>query len=137
MQVTHKAMRQHVIFLATLGFLSCTVEKSMLEERAELQAQKSAVVDFANSGTCLDDASCRLTGLGSKPCGGPLSWLAYSASMDTTRLATLVQAYNAAEKDFNKKWGMFSDCSIAVLPDSLKCMDGKCVKFRDGQSVPN
>ena len=121
-----------IILVLAVFVLSCTTEKSMTDERAELQAQKAAVVECANSGSCTEDASCRLMGLGAKPCGGPWSWLVYSASMDTIRLATMVDAYNSAESDFNKKWGMFSDCSIAVLPDSVKCLDGKCAGYYNG-----
>lgn len=130
-------MKGRITIMLVIVGLGCAAEKSMEDERLELQAQKSVIAELANSGNCVDDAECKLMGLGSKPCGGPWSWLVYSTSMDVAQLATMVNSYNAAEETFNHKWGMGSDCSIAVRPDSLKCLVGKCVAYYKGEAHTN
>lgn len=107
------------------------------EAWAYLDAQRSVVLDYARTGNCLTKSSCRIIGLGAKPCGGPASWLVYSASIDTVRLVELVDAFYVVSKQFNEEWGLMSDCSIAMRPDSVACLGGKCVGYYKGVPKPN
>lgn len=116
--------------------LSCS-DKSMKDTESELALKRSAIIELANSGDCLSDSSCRMMGWGSKPCGGPEGYLVYATSIDTIRLVTLVQEYNDLEGRYNKEMSLISDCSIAIPPDSLSCLNEKCVKFYKGVPVPN
>lgn len=132
-------MRQIMIILAVL-FLGCmdtNIDDPFGDARAELDAQAAVAIALANSGTCVSVGSCRKIGFGAKPCGGVRGFLVYSNSIDTVRLASLVQNYNAAEAQFNLEWSLTSDCSVMSPPDSLTCASGKCVGYYKGVLRPN
>ena len=76
---------------------------------------------------CTRDADCRTLPMGSKPCGGPAGWAAWSATASrgaplqamATELAALQQQRQAAE-------GMMSTCSVVPDPGA-RCDAGHCV----------
>ncbi len=121
----------HLVMLLMLaGLVSC--KESQEDERSALELEKERIVLYAKSGQCINDSQCRFVGLGSKPCGGPRMYLLYSASLDTTKLLTMISQYNAGEHSFNLKWGLGSDCSIPAAPDSVRCVEGVCVGYWNG-----
>jgi hypothetical protein len=79
---------------------------------------------------CTRDADCRTLPMGSKPCGGPAGWVAWSATASrgaplqamATELAALQQQRQAAE-------GMMSTCSVVPDPGA-RCDAGRCVLNR-------
>jgi hypothetical protein len=79
---------------------------------------------------CTRDADCRTLPMGSKPCGGPARWVAWSATVSrgdalqamATDLAALQQQRQAAE-------GMMSTCSVVPDPGA-RCDAGRCVLNR-------
>ena len=97
------------------------------EERAELNTLKSEIEDLANTSVCNETSECKFIGLGSKPCGGPWSYLIYSTSIDTENLENMVADYNQKELDFNAKWGVVSDCALTQQPSSIKCENNTCI----------
>lgn len=105
---------------------------SQKDERASLDARKQLIVSFAKSGQCEGNAGCRYAGLGSKACGGPQEILVYSTSVDTVKLLQMISQYNADEGQYNRKWGVISDCSTPQSPDSLVCVNGVCVGYWNG-----
>ena len=100
---------------------------TMEEEQTELSALKSEIENFANQSECNANTDCQFIGLGSKPCGGPRGYLVYSTSIDTEKLEQMVADYNQKETDFNDKWGIMSDCTIAPQPTSVNCENNTCV----------
>ena len=70
---------------------------------------------------------CKVIAFGSKPCGGPWSYLVYSTSIDEERLEALVESYNIYEQDYNMACDVASDCMFVTEPTELTCEDGKCV----------
>jgi len=117
-----------VAFLAS----GCNDEPTREEESVALKSRKQEILSYANSSVCSDSSTCRYTGLGSKPCGGPWTYIIYSTSIDTTRLLQMITQYNAEEDQYNRKWGLFSDCSIPPPPDSVRCLNGVCVGYWNG-----
>ena len=101
-------------------------------DRGALDARRQEIIAFAKSGTCTANSQCRFTGLGSKPCGGPREFIVYSTSLDTVKLFQMIAQYNQDEDAYNRKWGLVSDCSLPPLPDSIACVNGVCVKYRNG-----
>jgi hypothetical protein len=72
-------------------------------------------------------SQCKQIAFGSKPCGGPWKYLAYStAKTDEARLKQLVSDYNALEKQINEEEQLASDCSLVTEP-RLELKDGVCV----------
>lgn len=97
------------------------------EERMELDIDKQAIIDFAATSVCNASTECKYIGFGSKPCGGPWSYIIYTTSIDTDKLELWIEDYNNKEADFNAKWGVFSDCSIANPPTSISCENNVCI----------
>ena len=102
-------------------------EPTFEEEQVELNNLKSEIEDLANTSVCNETSECKSIGLGSKPCGGPWSYLIYSTSIDTEQLAQMVANYNQLEAEFNTRWGMVSDCAIVNPPLSVNCENNTCV----------
>lgn len=96
-------------------------------EKTQLNTLKLEIENLANTSTCGDNFECKSIAFGSKPCGGPWSYLIYSTSIDTDKLETLVEDYNNKESLFNQKWGVGSDCSVANPPTSINCENNTCV----------
>ena len=117
--------------ILTVSF-SCDNNKTKMtvtqeDEWAELNKAKAEIEKLVSTAECNDSNSCKYIGLGSKPCGGPWEYLVYSSSIDTQNLEELVKEYNNREKNFNTKWGIVSDCTIANPPSSLKCENNICI----------
>jgi hypothetical protein len=71
-------------------------------------------------------SQCRLVAFGSKPCGGPREYLAYSTAItDSTALTTAVARYNAHEAEANRQSDRISDCRMVVRP-TVTVVDGHC-----------
>ena len=101
-------------------------ESSKEEDLAELAALQEEIELLVDSGVCSESAGCDYIAFGSKACGGPKTYLAYSTSIDTVLLQQKVATYNALENDYNQKWGIASDCFFVTPPPELTCIDGKC-----------
>ncbi len=112
--------------------LACEKEFTREEEGSLLAKQKQEIIAFAKSGVCSVNSQCRYAGLGSKPCGGPWSYVVYSTSVDTNKLVSKVSFYNAAEDRYNRKWGIYSTCDVTPPPDSIRCLKGVCVGYQNG-----
>lgn len=97
------------------------------DEQKALIASKKIIEDLAIASICNESVECKFIALGSKPCGGPWSYLVYSTSIDINNLERLVEDYNKKEAAFNLKWSVVSDCSYASPPSSIICENNKCV----------
>lgn len=95
-------------------------------EKKAIDKLKSEIIVLAESSICSEDNDCNFVGLGSKPCGGHWEYLVYSNSIDTVKFLAKVEDCNRLENEFNQKWGIISDCSFVVPPDSVVCENGKC-----------
>lgn len=100
---------------------------TMEEEQNVLIASKNIINDLAAVSICNESTECKFIALGSKPCGGPWSYLVYSTSIDVNKLESLVEDYNKNEAAFNLRWGIISDCSFVLPPTSVICENNKCI----------
>ena len=79
-----------------------------------LRAEVMALIGDASADSV---QQCRVAGFGSKPCGGPASYVAYSVKdRNETTLLALIAKYNAAAKAENERLGLMSDCAIVPKP---------------------
>ncbi len=121
-------MKILLIFVFMGCLLGCTQPANNPEaDLADLQKQLAGIVDYINSGTCAGESNCSYIAVGSKPCGGPRGYLAFSTNLDLVVLENMADAYTRAEKAYNERTGATSDCSLAPVPRQLACEDGKCV----------
>ena len=107
----------------------CEDEDIPTQEREQLDliASKKAIEDLAATSICNNTFECKFIALGSKPCGGPWGYVIYSTSIDIEKFNNMVETYNKQEDDFNKKWGIVSNCTVATPPISIKCENNHCV----------
>jgi hypothetical protein len=67
--------------------------------------------------TATEATQCKLIAFGSKPCGGPWSYLVYStARTDEARLKQLVNEFNQLSKKINEETKVLSDCMYVTEP---------------------
>lgn len=79
------------------------------------------------SARCDSTAQCKTLAIGSKACGGPERYIAYSTKQsDATRLTRLASEDAAAKKAQNARSGMVSNCAMAMDPGAT-CSAGRCV----------
>ena len=79
---------------------------TMEYEENALMANKKIIEDLAATSVCNDSTECKYIALGSKPCGGPWSYLVFSTSINVELLKEKVAIYNQNEAAFNLKWGI-------------------------------
>ena len=128
-----KPLQKH-LWMSTflcLFFLACLPddgESSDYDQELEtLTILKAQIESLAANSACNDSSDCRYIAFGSKPCGGPWSYLVYSTSIDTTDLENMVGQYNQLEALFNAKWGIASDCAVVTEPVDVICENNICV----------
>jgi len=120
-------MKIPVLFLFFLA-LQCSNpgNQSREQERDQLDTHKKEIVDLAASSVCSEEYTCKYAGLGSKPCGGFWEYITYSTSINEEDLLSKIKRYNQLEETYNSKYGIISDCSFVMPPDSVICENGKC-----------
>jgi len=126
-------MKKTLLILFTIGLLftvfQCEDDSKLTQEqeRQELVTLKQTIEDLASQSVCNENTECKFIAFGSKPCGGPWSYLIYSTSIDENKLETLVEQYNLKELAFNNRYPIYSDCSYVSPPSSVKCENNTCV----------
>ena len=93
----------------------------------ELNELELEIENLVNVSECGENFECRYIAFGSKPCGGPWCYLVYTTSIDTLKLESLVNIYNANEEIYNFECNIVSDCSIANPPIGFECENNKCI----------
>jgi len=97
------------------------------QEQEELAQLKHLIEDLTSESICNQSTECKYIAFGSKPCGGPWSYLIYSTSINTDQLEDMVSIYNQKENAFNIKYNVVSDCSLAIPPSELSCENNQCI----------
>jgi hypothetical protein len=91
-----------------------------------LDSLRVVVHQLSSDTPCEDAGQCRAVAFGSKPCGGPWSYLIYSTlATDSARLSEAVALYNAREAELNRQAGRVSDCRSVAKP-ALGCVSARC-----------
>ena len=123
-----KILNLVVLFLLLQSF-QCEkpiVEKSKNRYITDLRNDKQAILDYIASFPCDTSTGCSFIAFGSKPCGGPWEYLAYSNTVDEVHLTEMVNAYNELEHSYNIEFEIFSDCAVVNPPQQVDCIDGIC-----------
>ena len=113
--------------IITLTETELIVKRELSEQEKEHRALMDLFEEFNNlaySETCIDVSNWTFIAYGSKACGGPQGYIAYSTKIDTITFLQKVEAYTNAEKAFNIKWGIASDCAITNAPKGIECQNG-------------
>jgi hypothetical protein len=115
--------------LVVVGVLiACGGSQSAADDiQATLQELTAQIDRIIGNATCEVTNQCRVIAVGSKPCGGPWSYRAYSTlNTDVSSLEGTVQRYNDLQKEHNRRTGAISDCMFVTEP-TVQCVTGRCV----------
>lgn len=94
-------------------------------DEADLLAMSQEITALSTSITCTDASEWSITAVGSKACGGPSGYIAYSQQIDTVAFLDKVEEYTQANKVYNEENGIVSDCAIEPIPVGVVCSDGE------------
>ena len=101
-------------------------DSSLLEEdNYFLEYLSQEISEIAGEQLCVDEYEWRYTPIGTKACGGPKGYVAYSIQTDTVAFLDKVIFFTIQQDVYNKKWGIFSDCSVPPQPEGIICVNGK------------
>lgn len=101
-------------------------ENSQKYDQARLDKIKTAIEEEIAKEECKEAADWTFSPIGSKACGGPVSYIAYPKKIESSVLPK-IQKYTSAMSEYNKKYNITSDCMIPTEPTSVKCENGKAV----------
>lgn len=102
-----------------------TQEPTFEEEQTNLLTMLEELYSLSGASACRDISNFTYTAVGSKPCGGPAGYIAYSLNIDTENFLEKVEAYTNAQKEYNKKRGVFSTCDVIPEPSRISCENGQ------------
>ena len=93
-------------------------------ELQNLRAEINAEIGEAEASSAV---ACRVLPLGAKPCGGPWSYLVYSAeASDPERLEALAADYHRVDDERNRACELASNCMMEPEPTPV-LEGGRCV----------
>ena len=101
-------------------------ESSDLITSAQLEAKNQEIQNYINSFSCSESVGCGYIAFGSKPCGGPKTYLIFSNSVNLVHLQEMVKKYNEMDKMHNIQTNAISDCMVVAPPTEVKCVNGVC-----------
>ncbi|KIC63226.1 hypothetical protein [Chryseobacterium taiwanense] len=101
-------------------------ENSQKYDQARIDKIKSAIEEDIAKEECTNAADWAFSPLGSKACGGPVSYIAYPKKIEST-LIPKIELYKNVMSEYNKKYNITSDCMMAAEPTGVKCENGKAV----------
>ncbi|MDO4224780.1 MAG: hypothetical protein Q4C75_02690 [Bergeyella zoohelcum] len=106
-------------------------EDLSLEEQRQIDEEKlrkvhQEIEELIGSVTCTDAVNWRITPFGSKPCGGPATFIAYPIEVEDEVLPKITD-YNRESSAFNLKYGITSDCNVVTAPVAVKCVGGEAI----------
>lgn len=103
--------------------MNATDLKTTKMQATDLYQQIKTLVGDANASNA---GFCRKVGLGHRPCGGPESYLVYSAEgIDEPKLLALIAQYGSLRKAEHEASGMMSTCEMIPEP-SVVWVGGQC-----------
>ena len=101
-----------------------TNESSQRYDEAQLDKLKASIESLIDEEKCTNASEWTFSPLGSKACGGPVTYIAYPKKLENTILP-LIGEYTASMSEYNKKYNITSDCMMTAEPRSIKCQNGK------------
>lgn len=92
----------------------------------QLETKKQEIQNYINSFNCSESVGCGFIAFGSKPCGGPRTYLLFSKGVNMTKLQEMVKTYNEMDELHNIQTNAVSDCMYQMPPTEVKCVNGVC-----------
>jgi len=109
--------------------------KQQMVDNTNLPAMRAEIMALVGDAKADNVAQCKVVGLGSKPCGGPASYIAVSAkNSEESQIMALIAKYNAAEKAENERSGRMSNCAVVPKP-AVVLENGICTLKQSGEAA--
>ena len=107
--------------------------KQLMAGEDNINAMRAEIMALVGEAKADNVAQCRVVGFGSKPCGGPSSYIAVSVKdLDEQHIMALIGKYNAAVKAENERLGLMSNCAVVPKP-AVVLKDGVCTLQAGGE----
>ncbi len=95
-------------------------------DEAQLEALRAEIVKTIGDAPCVNVVHCRLLALGTRPCGGPDEYLAYSShTADRATLENKALDYALVQEDVQRARSVAGICVVVPEP-RLACIDRRC-----------
>jgi hypothetical protein len=127
LKINYKHMKYlGVFFFMVLSFGCDSVDsENPVVYSSDMQIIYKEMVSLSESETCSNSGDWLFTPYGSKACGGPIGYIAYSKKIDQTYFLGLVDRFTQLQAEHNQKTGAVSDCAMAIRPIAVTCENGK------------
>jgi cytochrome c553 len=126
-------LRSRARRLRTAAALAVVVACAGAHAQRPDEATLARIEQLVGTARCETERQCRAVGLGSRPCGGPERYLAWSvAETDERTLMDLAATYAEQRRALNEAIGRLGTCSILPEP-GVRCEPapsggrGRCV----------
>lgn len=124
--MTSASIARPLLLLSAVALVSLSCVSAAVEPPAAAASAPPSAGLLAHITTLIGDAECdhpsqcHVVGIGSKPCGGPSGYLAWSEKKtDPNALRTAVQAHALAQRDEDKAAGLLSNCMVTPMPAAV------------------
>lgn len=94
------------------------------KDHQQLMAFFDEIYELQFSVSCANANDWTFTAYGSKACGGPQGYIAYSTQIDTVAFLQKIEAYTTMENEYNIKWEIISTCDLPNQPKEVVCSNG-------------
>ncbi|HZR03938.1 MAG TPA: hypothetical protein VFA81_12285 [Burkholderiales bacterium] len=95
-------------------------------DEAALQAVHAEIVTLIGDAPCANVVHCRVLALGSRPCGGPDEFLAYSSITGNKELLdSKAFEYGFLQEEVRRKRKSTQGCEVLPTPRAV-CVDRRC-----------
>lgn len=109
-----------ITLTATLTVAAMTTSCAAPKQADRQATGQVDVVALIGDADCRTDAQCSTVGVGSKPCGGPQAYLAYSTAVtDTAVLRQAVTRQADVDRAAHRRLGIASTCSVVPDPGAV------------------
>lgn len=116
--------KQHAFGAGLALFMLASCAQTPAEPESQRLARE--LRQLIGTAACSSDSQCRTLAVGSKACGGPAGYWAWSTQdTDAQRLTELAQRQAAAEKREQDASGLRSNCRMVTDPGAA-CMASRC-----------
>ena len=113
------------------GAVWCMSALAAGSDEEALDTLHQQIIAVIGEPRCENIVHCRLLALGSRPCGGPTEYLAYSSIVGKREvLEAKAYEYGFLQEELNRAQGVSGTCEVLAQP-KLACVNGRCTLNSD------
>ncbi len=104
--------------------ISITDNTFRYEDDTILEDLYQDIKALSNQHDCNNPSEWNFTAIGSRSCGSPSEYIAYSSKLNTTEFLEKVHFYTEQQKKYNQKWRIVSSGNVPKTPLAIKSSNG-------------